>query len=347
MHRLPPPDLPGGYRARLTGVGEAVKPLLPARPRAGHRPCSGSGRASPRHRAIACASTRGPNGSTYRGVTAGQHPASGRRDRPHRRAADAGRLRRSLPAREHVLLLLPPRAGAHAAGRWSARRPDALGLRRPRAERPGQRAGSGSISATSDDWPGTEPAVQLIEAYAEYAHRSSPLAPAGSCWPTGSASSGFDGARDRASGRRGVEAEAYVGPGAGAGHRAAGLQPGAQPARRLPARRAASWSPAAALGWSGRRGDVRLDYQREVDRDSRNFVSERAAFSCDVPPDSSAGASPRAWTTIWPTPGSETQTPSSATPRPGSRPRAELRQYRPHFDLWTIWGASARCPTMP
>ena len=39
-----------------------------------------------------------------------------------------------------------------------------------------------------------------------------------------------------------------------------------------------------ALGYRGRLWEARVDYQREVDRDSRNFVSERAALSLNVRP---------------------------------------------------------------
>lgn len=40
----------------------------------------------------------------------------------------------------------------------------------------------------------------------------------------------------------------------------------------------------AAVGWSSRLAEVRLDYQREVDRESRHFASERTAVSLDFHP---------------------------------------------------------------
>jgi hypothetical protein len=99
----------------------------------------------------------------------------------------------------------------------------------------------------------------------------------------------------------------------------------------------------AGLGWSGRLGAARLDYQREVDRDARKFVSERAALSLDFRPAerwSLAGAVDYDLANTW-------FGNADATVRyftPWITVAGGLRQYRPHFDLWTIWGAFSPVP---
>ena len=88
---------------------------------------------------------------------------------------------------------------------------------------------------------------------------------------------------------------------------------------------------------------MRLDYQREVDRDTRNFVSERAALSLDFRP-------LQRWTL---TAGVDYDLANTwfgnadAVVRytaPWITVAGGLRQYRPHFDLWTIWGAFSPVP---
>jgi hypothetical protein len=94
----------------------------------------------------------------------------------------------------------------------------------------------------------------------------------------------------------------------------------------------------AALGWTGRLADARLDYQREVDPGSDYFVSERVALSGVVRP-------LRRWSVVaalqynlafgW-------LGTSEASLRYTTTPLtviAGARHYRPHFELWTIWGA--------
>ena len=69
-----------------------------------------------------------------------------------------------------------------------------------------------------------------------------------------------------------------------------------------------------AVGYQGRLWNARLDYQREVDQDTRNFVSERPrSRSRSGPPGS--GAWPPGRTTISPTPGSATPTRRCGTQR--------------------------------
>jgi hypothetical protein len=98
-----------------------------------------------------------------------------------------------------------------------------------------------------------------------------------------------------------------------------------------------------AVAWSRREAEVRLDYQREVDRDSRNFVSERASLTFDLRPvprwNLSAGADYDFANTWFGN--------ADALLRytaPWITLAAGARQYRPFFDLWTIWGAFSPVP---
>ena len=93
----------------------------------------------------------------------------------------------------------------------------------------------------------------------------------------------------------------------------------------------------AAVGYSRAEIDVRADYQREVDRDTRNFVSERAALSLDLRPlphwSLAAGVDYDLANTWF---GNADAVVRYTSPR--ITVAGGVRQYRPHFDLWTIWG---------
>jgi hypothetical protein len=98
-----------------------------------------------------------------------------------------------------------------------------------------------------------------------------------------------------------------------------------------------------ALGWSNRYGNVRLDYQREVERESRQFASERAALSGEF----------RAFSHWSLTGGAEYDLANTWFGNADASVRytsplitalVGVRQYRPHFDLWTIWGAFSPVP---
>jgi len=99
----------------------------------------------------------------------------------------------------------------------------------------------------------------------------------------------------------------------------------------------------AEAGWSGRLGDVRAEYLREVDPASDYFVSERVGFAGVARPAAgwtlSAGADYDLAAGWW----------GSAEATLGYTARAVsgafgVRRYRPHFDLWTIWGAFSPVP---
>jgi hypothetical protein len=201
----------------------------------------------------------------------------------------------------------------------------------------------GADMGDSDAWPGTDPAVQLIEAYAEYAHQMFKARGGRQLLANRLGIVGFDGGRITAPvARSGLEVEAYVGLGLARATAIPVTNPALNPLDDFqPASR--QILAGAALGWSGRLAHARLDYQREVDRDSRNFVSERAALSLDFRP-------VQRWTL---TAGVDYDLANTwfgnadAVIRytaPWITVAGGLRQYRPHFDLWTIWGAFSPVP---
>ncbi len=200
------------------------------------------------------------------------------------------------------------------------------------------------VDLGSDDvWPGTDPALQLTEAYAEYAHRLFTARAGRQLVVNRLGIMGFDGGRATTRiGRTGVTAEAYVGLGLARATALPVTSPVLDPLDEFQPRRRQILA-GAGVGYRARMADIRLDYHREVDRDSRNFVSERAALSLDFGPIErwslvagvdydlantwfgNADATVR-YTTQWIT------------------ALGGIRQYRPHFDLWTIWGAFSAVP---
>jgi opacity protein-like surface antigen len=192
-------------------------------------------------------------------------------------------------------------------------------------------------------WPGSEPALQLVEGYAEYAHRLFTARAGRQLLVNRLGIVGFDGGRATTRiGRSGVSAEAYVGLGLARASALPVTSAALDPLDEFQPR-SRQVLAGAALGYRTRLGDVRLDYQREVDRDSRSFVSERAALSLDASPidrwSVTAGVDydlVNSWF------GNADATVRYTTP--WITAVGGLRQYRPHFDLWTIWGAFSPVP---
>lgn len=193
-------------------------------------------------------------------------------------------------------------------------------------------------------WPGTTPRFQLLEGYVEYA-RSHLTARVGRQLTTSRLGyEGFDGGRLLVrDARHGLEADGYLGWGLTSGIALPVTSPAVNPLGDFqPGRR--QIVAGAGAGWSSEWADVRADYLREVDPDVDYFVSERVGVQAIVRPpvegltlqggsdwDLAAG--------LW---GSAEASVAYAYSRVSAT--AGLRRYRPHFALWTIWGAFSPSP---
>jgi len=192
-------------------------------------------------------------------------------------------------------------------------------------------------------WPGTDPAGQLFEAYAEYANsyltgRLGRQIERGRLGYTG-----YDGGRlTLRIGGIGLAATGYFGLGLA---RATALPVTSDVLSPLddfqPTERQIVGG--GALDWAVPKADARLEYQRQVDPKTNFFVSERAAFSATLRPI-------RGWSL---TGGTEydldygwwgtSELTLNHTRRWGGG-SVGVRKYRPYFDLWTIWGAFSPVP---
>jgi hypothetical protein len=193
-------------------------------------------------------------------------------------------------------------------------------------------------------WPGTTPRFQLLEGYLEYA-RSPLTARLGRQLTTSRLGyEGFDGGRVLVrDSRHGLEADGYVGWGLTSGAALPVTSPAVNPLGDFqPGRR--QIVAGAGAGWSGRWGDVRADYLREVDPDVDYFVSERVGVQAVVrgPGEGltlQAGSDWDLAAGVWGSAElSATYTQSRVSAIVGTR------RYRPHFALWTIWGAFSPVP---
>jgi hypothetical protein len=153
---------------------------------------------------------------------------------------------------------------------------------------------------------------------------------------------GFDGGRLVARSQIGLDAEGYVGYGLARATALPVSSPAINPLDEFQPQ-SRQLLAGGALGWSGRYGQARLEYQREVDRDSRQFGSERVAFSGELRPFprwSLTGGAEYDLANTWfgNADVSLRYTTTALTALVGAR------HYRPHFDLWTIWGAFSPVP---
>jgi len=195
----------------------------------------------------------------------------------------------------------------------------------------------------ADYWPGTDPAVQLLEGYAQYATHRATVRLGRQTVASRLGVTGFDGAevslRDR---RRGLDVQGYLGWGLARG----GVLPVTSPAVNplddfQPVSRQVV--AGAEAGWRSSGADARIAYQREVDTKTDKFVSERLALQGSVRPHErvslTAGADYDIAFGWW-------GNAEAALAYADRRVRAQVgvRRYRPHFDLWTIWGAFSPVP---
>jgi hypothetical protein len=192
-------------------------------------------------------------------------------------------------------------------------------------------------------WPGTKPNGQLIEGYAEYVHRLFTARGGRQLLASQLGIVGFDGGKATFHpGRYGLEAEVYAGLGLARATAIPLTSPALNPLDEFQPRRRQILA-GAAVGWSTRLAQVRLEYQREVDRESRHVGSERTAVSLDLHPwprwSLAAGVEYDLANTWF---GNADVTLRYTAP--WITVLGGIRQYRPHFDLWTIWGAFSPVP---
>jgi len=196
---------------------------------------------------------------------------------------------------------------------------------------------------TADVWPGTNPAVQLLEGYAEYAVPRMTTRLGRQVIASRLGMTGFDGAglTVRAA-SHGIELQGYGGWGLARGAALPVTSPALNPLDDFqPLQR--QLIVGAAGGLTSALVDARVEYQREVDPHARKFVSERVGFDGALRPVEgvriSGGADYDVAAGWW---GSAEATVAYITPR--VRGTLGARRYRPHFDLWTIWGAFSPVP---
>lgn len=199
--------------------------------------------------------------------------------------------------------------------------------------------GGADLGSAAVSWPSTTPAIQLLEGYAEYAQpvylirlgRQTQSAPIGF--------TGFDGAsgtlRDT---RLGVDVTGYVGWGLADASAlpvtSAALNPldDFQPVER-------QLVAGGSVGFRSTPLDVHWSYERQVDRRSQYFVSERTRGDAVFRP---LGG----WTltasgmydlaqSLWGNVGLRLAWQARSGFAGAS---VGVSRYRPDFDLWTIWG---------
>lgn len=192
-------------------------------------------------------------------------------------------------------------------------------------------------------WPGTSPRVQLLEGYLEYA-RSRLTARVGRQVATSRLGyEGFDGARLLArDAERGLDVDGYLGWGLTNGVALPVTSPALNPLDDFQPRQRQIVAGLGA-GWTTERFDVRADYLREVDPDVHYFVSERVGLQTVVRPVQGlvlyAGSDWDLAAGVW---GSAEAEADYSRSRVAATIGA--RRYRPHFALWTIWGAFSPVP---
>jgi hypothetical protein len=195
----------------------------------------------------------------------------------------------------------------------------------------------------ADAWPGIDPAVQLIDGYAEYASERVTGRVGRQVEQGRLGFYGYDGVRlAYRFPSLGLSAIGYAGFGLARGTSLPATNEALNPLENfLPPKR--QYLAGAAVEWQNRAGDARLDYEREVDRDTRNFISERVALSAVLRPLSgwslAGGADYDLASGWW---GSADLTLRHRQTRFGSA--VGVRRYRPYFDLWSLWGVFSPLP---
>lgn len=207
------------------------------------------------------------------------------------------------------------------------------------------RASARAGTTFADPWPGTEPALQLLEGYAQYATERFTAQLGRQTVASRLGTTGFDGGTItlRAAGRR-LELRGYGGWALWRGSVLPVTSPALNPLDdyRPPERTVLGGASAA---WSSSRCDVTVLYQREVDPSVSYFATEQAGATAVVRIVSglslSGGADYNIAEGLW---GNAEATLGYSARTGRINATATVRRYRPFFDLWTIWGAFSPVP---
>jgi hypothetical protein len=203
----------------------------------------------------------------------------------------------------------------------------------------------GAALGSANAWPSTEPFGQVLEAYVQYATERGTIRLGREIVTSRLGLIGFDGGELTLKGASGrLELTGYGGWGLARGSPLPVTSPALNPlADFQPADR--QLVAGASGGWVTSRANLRVSYLREVDPGVDYFVSERVGIDLVLRPlggwsitggadyDLAAGwwGSAEAALGFAPAGGRVTST-------------VGVRRYRPHFDLWTIWGAFSPVP---
>jgi hypothetical protein len=191
-----------------------------------------------------------------------------------------------------------------------------------------------------DEWSGVDPALQLVEGYAEYDRRSLTVQLGRTHVLTRLGYWGFDGglADVRLLGDK-LLVQGYGGWGLARGVALPVTSSALNPLDDLqPRDRQILWG--AGLGWSQRGVDAKVIYQRQISPESDNIVGEFAALDATIRPSAgftvAGGVDYDVASGDW---GTADLAATITSPRGGLAVTVGGKRYRPYFPLWTIWGA--------
>jgi len=194
-----------------------------------------------------------------------------------------------------------------------------------------------------DRWPGTQPALQLLEGYAEYATPGI-TGRLGRQHITGRLGwTGVDGAALTVRlPSLGLELSGYGGWGLARGLDVPINSPALNPLDDFQLQER-HLTAGAVFGWRSRWADLRAEYRREVDPSVDFFISERTALTAVLRPAErltlTGGAEYDLAQGWWGTSDLFLQYVDARL-----YADAGVRRYRPYFELWTIWGAFSPVP---
>jgi hypothetical protein len=207
------------------------------------------------------------------------------------------------------------------------------------------RARVGTDLANPDVWPGTSPALQLVEGFAEYAGNAWSVQAGRLYQASRFGYTGFDGGRAQARMLGGaLSASAYGGWGLAWGSPLPITSDALNPLSEFrPSRRQIVLG--GDVGWALGPARGRALYEREIDPGPDHLVAERLGGDLEVRVHRNVGLAAGAdYDLAFAILGSAEATITVAIPRWKASVSAGGRRYRPYFELWSIWGAFSPVP---